>query len=172
VQERRSADRSIGSVRNHAEHVVEQQWQHSPVHRHVAPDMEPAEIAGHFDTVGTVAGQGPWRHQQAAHPGQIRRPTGRRQALTGLERLQQLDQRGGVFGGLVPHRVTGICRHGQVLHAAHGGNELAETRTGICRPVLREAAVMFVFGVECFGIRTGVWVGHARAARRSRRTMV
>ena len=105
-------------------------------------------------------------------PGKPGRPAGRRLAfLLGLKRAQQLDQRLDAVGRVVPHLVVGVGGHGEVLQPAHRRHESAETRAGAGRAVFGKAAVVFVFGVEFFGI-LGAGIRHGRAARTSRRTMV
>ncbi|AFE11699.1 hypothetical protein MRGA423_02235 [Mycobacterium tuberculosis RGTB423] len=85
-------------------------------------------------------------------PGQAGGPPGRRLAFVGLKWAQQLDERGGALGRLVPHGVAGVRRDRQVLQPAHGRHELAEPRTGTGRTVLRKSTVVVILGIEFVGV--------------------
>ena len=86
--------------------------------------------------------------------------------LGGLVRRQQLHELLGQLGGLVPGAGIGVGRHRQILDPPHGGQEPAETRTGLGRFESGEAAVPVVVGVDA------AWIlAHARP-RISCRTMV
>ena len=170
VQEAGAADRPSGGVHDHPEDMVEQQREHTAVHRTVAADVEPGEVATHLHTVGIEPAHRPRRQQQAAHPRQLRRSARRSLALGSLKRRQLRGQSFGVPGGVVPDVIAGVRGHRQILQPPHGCDESTETRPRAGCAVFREAAVMVVIGIELFWALRGI--RHGRAARTSRRTMV
>jgi hypothetical protein len=89
VQEAGPADRPAGGVHHHPEDMVEQQRKHAAVHRPVAADVEPAEMAAHLHAVGVESAHRPRRQQQAAHSRQLRRTAGRTLAFGSVKRREQ-----------------------------------------------------------------------------------